>query len=304
MNDYKPGDKANGWVLNENNEWVADSPVVKSKGRHRIKVAGAAMGLVVAIGLVGGGADPVAPPPTNTTAPSVTTSLAPKTTTTEQITTTTLAPTTTTTEQIATTTIASIDGATVELSRIIDGDTIEALVDGEVESIRLIGIDTPERGDDGFQEAADALTELLSDGEIRLERDVTDRDRYGRLLAYVFVGDFFVNEIMVREGWAVAHRYPPDTKYAALFDEAQVESIQHSIEPSSGGSTTATTVAPSQPTTTKAPSSPTTTEAPSGGSVSYKNCDAVRAAGAAPIHEGDPGWNRKFDRDGDGVGCE
>ncbi len=41
-----------------------------------------------------------------------------------------------------------------------------------------------------------------------------------------------------------------------------------------------------------------------GSSASYQNCDAVRAAGAAPIHPGDPGWQQKFDRDGDGIGCE
>jgi hypothetical protein len=41
-----------------------------------------------------------------------------------------------------------------------------------------------------------------------------------------------------------------------------------------------------------------------GTSVYYENCDAVRAAGAAPIHAGDPGYSRKLDRDGDGVGCE
>lgn len=56
------------------------------------------------------------------------------------------------------------------------------------------------------------------------------------------------------------------------------------------------------PSTTKAPT--TSAEAPSGGSTSYKNCAAVWAAGAAPIHRGDPGYSSDLDRDNDGIGCE
>ncbi|TFB87906.1 excalibur calcium-binding domain-containing protein, partial [Cryobacterium algoricola] len=55
-------------------------------------------------------------------------------------------------------------------------------------------------------------------------------------------------------------------------------------------------VAPAPAAPAPAPAAPAT--------ASYKNCDAVRAAGAAPIHPGDPGWQSKFDRDGDGIGCE
>src|SRR5690606_29516324 len=58
-------------------------------------------------------------------------------------------------------------------------------------------------------------------GPIRLELDVSDRDQFGRLLRYVYVGDVFVNEALVREGLAIARRYEPDTARAAVLEAAQ-----------------------------------------------------------------------------------
>ena len=56
---------------------------------------------------------------------------------------------------------------------------------------------------------------------VRLEKDITDRDKYNRLLRYVWVGDTFVNLALVQEGYAQSYSYPPDIKYQDQFVEAQ-----------------------------------------------------------------------------------
>jgi micrococcal nuclease len=99
---------------------------------------------------------------------------------------------------------------------VIDGDTIEF---ADVGPVRYIGIDTPERGEAYYDEARRYNEELLSQGEISLSYGSERRDRYGRTLAYVFVETeagsvIFVNEEMVRAGWARALEIPPNVEYA------------------------------------------------------------------------------------------
>ncbi len=88
---------------------------------------------------------------------------------------------------------------TNEVSAVIDGDTIK-LKDGKV--VRLLGINSPEIDESCYKEAKDKLNEMVEGKEIRLETDSEERDSYGRLLRYVFVGDVFVNAEMVRLGYA------------------------------------------------------------------------------------------------------
>lgn len=117
------------------------------------------------------------------------------------------------------------------LIRVVDGDTIRVSLDGEDTPVRYIGIDTPEPDDaDPAQQAlADAATAanaaLLKGQDLILERDVSDTDRFGRLLRYVWiVGDgglTLVNLELVRQGLALASSYPPDTAYDDVFAEAQ-----------------------------------------------------------------------------------
>jgi len=97
--------------------------------------------------------------------------------------------------------------------RIIDGDTFE-LSTGQ--KVRLICIDTPETGEPGAQEATDFLTELILNKEVRLEKDISETDRYGRLLRYVWVNvtnnqEIFVNQELVQQGYAEVMRYEDDT---------------------------------------------------------------------------------------------
>jgi endonuclease YncB( thermonuclease family) len=106
-----------------------------------------------------------------------------------------------------------------EVIRIVDGDTIR-IDNGE--SVRLICIDTPERGEDGYKEASDYLESLILNQQVKLTKDVSDRGKYGRLVRYIYnmKGDF-INEIMVRQGYAEAYPYNPDTKLCPQIIEAE-----------------------------------------------------------------------------------
>lgn len=113
---------------------------------------------------------------------------------------------------------------TAKVTRIVDGDTIE--IEGG-QKVRYIGINTPESKDprkpvECFSaQATQKNTELVADKIIQLEKDVSDTDRYGRLLRYVYVDGRMVNEILVKEGFAQASAYPPDIKYQDLFVQTQ-----------------------------------------------------------------------------------
>lgn len=116
------------------------------------------------------------------------------------------------------------------VSRVIDGDTIE-LADGR--KVRYVAIDTPESVDprktvECFGTEATKANEILVLGkQVWLEKDVTDTDRYGRLLRYVYTVNpenqqiLFVNKELVAQGFASAYLYEPDTYYYALFKELE-----------------------------------------------------------------------------------
>ncbi len=114
-------------------------------------------------------------------------------------------------------------GALVPVRQVTDGDTLQVDIAGERERVRLIGIDTPERGECLADAAADRLSQLLEGGEVHLEVDTTDRDRYGRMLRYAHVDDIFINEALVADGLAIARRYPPDTGQADVLESAQAD---------------------------------------------------------------------------------
>jgi len=115
---------------------------------------------------------------------------------------------------------------TAFVSRVVDGDTVVVTISGKKESVRLIGIDTPESVKPGtpvqcFALEASARTKaLLPPGTpVRLEADVEQRDRYGRLLAYVYRlrDDLFVNNALVAEGFPVTSTSPPNVAHTAEF---------------------------------------------------------------------------------------
>ncbi len=117
------------------------------------------------------------------------------------------------------------------VSRVVDGDTIELT---NRETVRYIGIDTPEIREKKnaewvykprpYAEEAKEFNQKLVEGKsVRLEFDVQKRDKYKRLLAYVYRGEKMVNIEMVREGFAMIYTYPPNLKYSQRFLAAQKE---------------------------------------------------------------------------------
>jgi micrococcal nuclease len=120
---------------------------------------------------------------------------------------------------------------TGQVVRVVDGDTIRVRVGDREERVRYIGVDTPESARPGtpvecFARRAAAENARLVDGRrVRLEPDAEARDRYGRLLAYVFrVEDGrMVNESLVRGGYAVPLTIAPNDRYAERFEHAAGE---------------------------------------------------------------------------------
>jgi len=141
------------------------------------------------------------------------------------------APTTTSTNP------SGSPGTNATIDRVVDGDTVDIQIDGTVERVRLIGIDTPEtvKPDspvECFGPEASAFTKALvpEGAPVRLERDVEARDDYGRLLAYVYLpgtdgstgtdDDVFVNLEIVRQGYAALLTFPPNVAHVDEFVEA------------------------------------------------------------------------------------
>jgi endonuclease YncB( thermonuclease family) len=114
-------------------------------------------------------------------------------------------------------------GDSAQVTRIIDGDTIDVDMNGVGYRVRYVGVNTPERDETCYQEATDANAALVQNQIVTLVRDVNNTDRYGRLLRYVYVGTTFVNAQLVAQGWAEAAEYPPDIGYTAYFRDLEVQ---------------------------------------------------------------------------------
>jgi micrococcal nuclease len=119
-----------------------------------------------------------------------------------------------------------------KVARVIDGDTIQ--IQGG-EKVRYIGMDTPETVDPEKpvqfygQEASEENRKLVEGKTVHLEKDASERDKYGRLLRYVYVGNDFINLELVRDGYARVETIAPDTKYKDMFMRAQQEAEQSKI---------------------------------------------------------------------------
>lgn len=109
--------------------------------------------------------------------------------------------------------------------KIYDGDTIGAAVDGRFEKIRLLGIDAPEMDQRPWgKKSRECLIALISDAasKISLEYDIERRDKYGRILAYIWTEDRkMLNEEMMKNGCAVLFTFPPNVRYAERLRAAQ-----------------------------------------------------------------------------------
>lgn len=112
---------------------------------------------------------------------------------------------------------------TAMITQVIDGDTI--VIEGNYH-VRYIGIDAPEvhpQSEAFGIESWQANRRLVEGKKVRLERDVSETDKHGRLLRYVYVDSVFVNAELVRQGLARAKAYPPDTKYQDYLEQMEAE---------------------------------------------------------------------------------
>ncbi len=111
------------------------------------------------------------------------------------------------------------------VTKVIDGDTV--IVNGE--NVRLLGIDSDEKGYPCYSSAKDRIEELLLSKEVQLEKDVEDKDQYGRYLRYIFLESKNINLQMVEEGLAIARFYPQNVKYKEEIISAEQEAREDKI---------------------------------------------------------------------------
>ncbi len=108
--------------------------------------------------------------------------------------------------------------------RATDGDTL--LLENR-ERVRLIGINAPEKGQKCFEEAKNRLQDIVSGRNVLLVKDVSERDKYGRLVRYVYLNDLFVNLALVEEGLAFSYEFEPDTKFKEMLNEAEATAMKN-----------------------------------------------------------------------------
>lgn len=213
---------------------------------------------------------------------------------------------------------ATVTGMVVD---VVDGDTIKVDIDGTVYTVRYIGIDTPETVHPTVPvewmgpEASAANKDLVDGKEVVLEKDVSEVDRYGRLLRYVWLhngpGWLLVNRELVRLGFANSATYPPDVAYQAIFLEAEA------VARNAGAGLWGATLTPI-PTSAPTQKPPPPTAAEGNCHPSYQNVcilmgigdyDCAGGSGNGPNYVRGPvlvvGYDEfGLDGNGDGVGCE
>lgn len=151
----------------------------------------------------------------------------------------------------------------VTVTRVVDGDTIEVSPDVEsTEDVRLIGVNTPETVDPNEDvqpcgpEASAFTEEQLTDQQVGLEFDEETTDRFGRALAYVWLGEELFNETLVREGYAEVTTFQPNDRYEDRFIAAEEEAKEAGInlwDPAGPCAGAESTSEPTTPTTTPDP---------------------------------------------------
>lgn len=128
------------------------------------------------------------------------------------------------------------------VSDVIDGDTIMVDINADKKKVRLVGVDSPEMSTPNGAPAKKFTTDNLLGKTVYLEKDVSDTDKYGRLLRYIWlvdksnleetnqnIEDYMYNAILVKAGHASSKRYAPDTKYQKIFDDLQDEALKKQI---------------------------------------------------------------------------
>ncbi|MFC5064442.1 excalibur calcium-binding domain-containing protein [Actinomycetospora atypica] len=191
----------------------------------------------------------------------------------------------------------------VSVLEVIDGDSFRT-ADGL--EVRVLGIDACEAATAGGRRATDAARSMLVGATVVLEREPgVEDDRYGRALRYVTAdGRDFGEAAVVADHTAI---YTDGRNDASPTRQATLRALDTNGRTCAALPTSRRPVPVPDPDpdvdrpATRLPAVPDPAPAPS--SAYYKNCAAAKAAGAAPLHTGDPGYSSKLDRDGDGVAC-
>ena len=183
---------------------------------------------------------------------------------------------------------------------VVDGDTIRVQIDGVAYSVRYIGVDSPEADAPMSYEATQKNRELVEGKTVTLVMDVSETDRYDRLLRYVIAGDIFVNDEMVLYGLAQSKAYSPDTACQVTFDatEARARSAERGMwVPAPTRAPTAISPLEPGPRGNCSPAYPSVCIPPPPPDLDCADIPYRRFTVLSP----DP---HNFDRDGDGIGCE
>ncbi|QXE00632.1 thermonuclease family protein [Terribacillus sp. DMT04] len=212
----------------------------------------------------------------------------------------------------ATTTSGTTDKVEVSLIRIVDGDTIKVNYNGQEETVRYLLIDTPETKAPNKcvqpygKKASKRNEELVENGKLELEFDVGQRkDKYGRLLAYVYADGQSVQETLLKEGLArLAYVYPPNTRYLDLFEDAEAYAINahKAVWQQDGYATDEGFNGCSFEKKDNASSH--VDQGQSDKATSFANCTALRETYPEGVPSTHPAYQRKFDRDKDNYACE
>ncbi|WP_301107642.1 thermonuclease family protein [Sporosarcina sp.] len=195
----------------------------------------------------------------------------------------------------------------VELVKTIDGDTIKIMYEGEEKNVRYLLIDTPETnhprlGKQPFgQEAKVRNQELLQKGQLEIEFDIGEKyDKYGRLLAYIYIDGKSVQEQLLKEGLArVAYVYPPNTRYLDEFEKAEKQAKKSGI-----GIWTLEDYATDRGFDSDAHPVGKVKQPVSGKVENFKNCTELRKKYPDGVKKGHPAYANHLDRNHDGRACK
>jgi micrococcal nuclease len=213
-----------------------------------------------------------------------------------------------------------------QVANVVDGDTFDVIINGGKQRLRIIGVDAPETHGQPICYGAEAAAKAQSlidqaGGKVYLEKDVSETDKYGRILRYMWLnlpeGRKILNAEMVKEGYAQVSTSPPDVKYQQLFVEAEREAraANRGLWGACGGfgvPLPTSTRPPSQPTT-EPPNLPAPT-VPAPGGLRYdpngpdRDCSDFATQEEAQeffIAAGGPARDpHHLDADHDGIACE
>lgn len=219
----------------------------------------------------------------------------------------------------------------VTLSRTVDGDTIKVVYHGKEETVRYLLVDTPESKKPNScvqpfaEKASERNEQLVSSGKLTLEFEKSERDKYGRLLAYVFVDGKSVQETLLREGYArVAYIYEPPYKYLNDYEQAEQSAEDRKLNiwskkgyvtdrgfngcasNSSSGSTTkkASAASASAEPARRTVSSKAAATSTEGNTEDFQNCTELRKQYPNGVPASHPAYQSKMDRDHDNYACE